>query len=188
MFYQRSQKRPRRRNHLRKKDFLKWAKDLLLIQKYGHWLFYVYCSSFCRQIYEWAANLGAYLKWGIIARSAATIYSSSWIETWTWLKTDLNKAQDSLLFRKFDRLLFHIYCPSFCRQIFKWVSNLWGLTISSQWAENHYRTWDKSAFRGTVRTTMRRNHHSQLPKRKLSPKICCSFENLSAESRAESVK
>ena len=38
------------------------AKDLLLIQKFGRQLFHVYCSWFCGQIFEWAANLWPYLE------------------------------------------------------------------------------------------------------------------------------
>ena len=37
------------------------AKDLLLFPKFGSQLFYVYCSMFYRQIFEWAANLWAYI-------------------------------------------------------------------------------------------------------------------------------
>ena len=48
--------------------------DLLLFRKFGRYACYVYCPSFCEQIFEWAANLGLTKReeklksnWGLIS-------------------------------------------------------------------------------------------------------------------------
>ena len=43
--------------------------DLLLSRKFGHELFYVYCPTFCGQIFERAANLGVYTECRTLCKS-----------------------------------------------------------------------------------------------------------------------
>ena len=50
-------------------------KDLLLFRKFGCYIFYVFCLSFCRQIFEWAANLGALDLWSFLCKPNSKIVS-----------------------------------------------------------------------------------------------------------------
>ncbi len=62
------------------------------------------------------------LKWGEEKRF-------SFVQILLDEKVDLVKAKDLLLFQKFGRQLFYIYCPSFCGQSFERAENLWAYLV-----------------------------------------------------------
>ena len=114
------------------------VQELMLFRKFGCCLFFIYCPTFCRQIFKWAANFRAWITdqpigvvineaagvivWFITSSVFALAFFLAGVLNVEW--PDLVKAQNLLLIRKFVSIMKGRKSKIVNSQIFEKASKL----------------------------------------------------------------